>query len=1256
MSHRSDTNSLADCRFNMRGCFSLTQDLRKGICMARDYYLQLSSIVPLRTIDGVPNSIWTYTLMWPDQEIRPTRRIPIDFVPRLALTFSSRINIRDPKELPDVTEIQDTQLQKPETGDVQYVFRDVQERVANTLVFCFVAPSAIDTFTAVRLAEQSPRSPLWSDLPFKASLEGGEDASALQQVISGPAISCPPEIACPPEKQPPTPVPSGKPATELMVDVFKFVSLRPPGKPDPDKMARNFIHNTSSAPKLEELSLQIRGYNETAWTLGSTNEIAALLKFSPEDPVAKDYPDLMRLWNFLRKAVPSSETGLSTLVTNFLAQPPVGKTLHQFLQQVSGMDFAATLWNRLHICYILLCDVHTSQLALDIGDLLGGLRTLHVLEFLKTGEKTGEDIHSEGDLKALLYATVVIGDEVIRSLKANHLTADVSRLLAPEVIAAPQEEKAHPYSLLMQDFVDTHQALNQVQNLPMVSRQILDSPQTVERIDEQGAPITRNVQVARRVLQVDEAAFNQLSPSVKTILQRGGNGTENLNIPGAVGQLNKRLSHLYQQVFSIQDPAFVDFILPEARSLPGMSSVLARLAQTTQQQTMSLPSIPSMNLIRPLGIGDLKVVKQKLNGYFCGEVAHIENVLKGEAKSRKFRTLDRMEQTYLSETTTTESTEKDSQTTDRFELKKETESTIKEDMSVKAGLTVTASYGPIVATATGDFAYSTSKQDSQKSSSNFAHEVVDRSVSKIEKTVKEQRTTKNLHEVEEINDHSISNVPGTGNISGVYRWVDKHYTAQIYNYGVRLMFEFILPEPAAFYIYSQNHKLANDINLVPPPDLQTEDTLSQMLHLVPTIKTPRTYHATTFKDITESNYQCYVSTYHVQGVTPPPLQFKTISTSIAKDDMPIDANGHAISSKELVVPAGYVSKRGVWWDVSAIWSHFPILEVSIGHNITSRPLFMYVSPGWSPPSAPPFDTRFAYESQLSDISLPKELQDTTNTNDWFGPETPIPISVNAYNVASFTLNAYALVERTDEAYQQWQLQVFEKITAAYDVLKAEYEQKLAQATNQRGVIIQGHNPGINRQVEQTELKKLCITMLTKPFNDGVNTFNADGAYDKLEPPKQDSPPEFNIDTAIANGKFIQFFEQAFEWSQMTYLFYPYFWGKKANWVERSTTYDDDPLFTQFLQAGAARVVVPVPLAYWDAVLLYLQHPCHPIWGGGDVPHIGDSLYLSLAEELRNQTDDLQGATPEGTPWEIVLPTTLVKLQTDPGSSELPTFP
>ena len=143
----------------------------------------------------------------------------------------------------------------------------------------------------------------------------------------------------------------------------------------------------------------------------------------------------------------------------------------------------------------------------------------------------------------------------------------------------------------------------------------------------------------------------------------------------------------------------------------------------------------------------------------------------------------------------------------------------------------------------------------------------------------------------------------------------------------------------------------------------------------------------------------------------------------------------------------------------------------------------------------------------------------------------------------------------------------------------------------------------------------------------------------------DNPPDFELHQAVREGQTVQFFEQAFEWENLTYLFYPYFWGRQSQWIAKITNYDEDPLFTQFLQAGSARVVVPVHPAYNDAVMYYLENN-GAIWNGGEPPRLNDPMFISLADELRNLTDDLQGATPEGDPWQVILPTTLVYLQKD----------
>ena len=58
------------------------------------------------------------------------------------------------------------------------------------------------------------------------------------------------------------------------------------------------------------------------------------------------------------------------------------------------------------------------------------------------------------------------------------------------------------------------------------------------------------------------------------------------------------------------------------------------------------------NEIRPLGVGDLKVVKQWLVAYEPGEISDIHNVMLGEEKVRVHRRLEKTEEAFSYSTST----------------------------------------------------------------------------------------------------------------------------------------------------------------------------------------------------------------------------------------------------------------------------------------------------------------------------------------------------------------------------------------------------------------------------------------------------------------------------------------------------------------------------------------------------------------------------------------------------------------------------
>ena len=231
-------------------------------------------------------------------------------------------------------------------------------------------------------------------------------------------------------------------------------------------------------------------------------------------------------------------------------------------------------------------------------------------------------------------------------------------------------------------------------------------------------------------------------------------------------------------------------------------------------------------------------------------------------------------------------------------------------------------------------------------------------------------------------------------------------------------------------------------------------------------------------------------------------------------------------------------------------------------------------------------------------------------------------------------------------------------------------------------LLQGESEAMNKQVMLKELKRQCLAVLTKEFdsiaNDdvlsevetmgtrSVNTLarrfkiqeepdsnhptKVTGDFEVVEKPVNCPAPD--LARAQSKGRYVQFLEQAFEWQQLSYLLYPYFWATPPKWIELMNRSDrTDPFLSSFLQAGSARVLLAVTPAYDEAVLHYLA--TGEPWEGGPSPVIGDPLFVPLYEEIRKQQDDLLNAKEDGKSWSFTLPTTLVYL--DNSDTPLPTI-
>lgn len=592
----------------------------------------------------------------------------------------------------------------------------------------------------------------------------------------------------------------------------------------------------------------------------------------------------------------------------------------------------------------------------------------------------------------------------------------------------------------------------------------------------------------------------------------------------------------------------------------------------------SVPS--SKGSISPAGIADLLIVKQHLKRYEGTDIAHIENVLKGEKKVRDHRRLRQTEEITLTETETTTEEERDLESTDRFELSREASKTIKEDASLKAGLSVSGSYGPTVKfSASAEGSLSRSKEEATKTASKFSKDVTQKSSKKLTERILQRIQMKVTNEVEEKNNHTLDNVQGAGHISGIYQWVEKIYEAQMYNYGLRMLFDFMIPEPGSFIIDAMQKAYASVMEIEKP---------------IPFTLKPN--------QINEVNYNYWIHRYGAGGIEPPPEEYltKSLDYSAGEGDEKTDYYHSGI----IEIDEGYKAIHATVGSTSNQWSSNKVVDVVLGTRA-----HRFVDDG-----------QWVWTTSLS------------NETD------SIPFGLKTNEVSDIVAIVEVKCQRTDRAWKKWQLQTHSKIMEAYQAKLADYEEKLAAIQMQAGVEIEGKNPALNLEIMNEEIKKNCISIITDQHYDLFNSIESG----------TNNLPQINLSENEAEGPYVRFFEQAFEWENMTWLTYPYFWGRKNQWEEKISFDDPDPLFNQFIKSGYCRTVVPVRPGFEGAVDHFLTFG--EIWNGGPLPTISNPLYIAIADEIAERLDQPGDEIPQGDPWDVHVPTTLVHLRDD---DELP---
>ncbi len=616
--------------------------------------------------------------------------------------------------------------------------------------------------------------------------------------------------------------------------------------------------------------------------------------------------------------------------------------------------------------------------------------------------------------------------------------------------------------------------------------------------------------------------------------------------------------------------------------------------------------------VNKIGVADYRRVEQELCCYIPGEVSHIENILAREYKEKSTRSFTSTSTTLDSTTEREAENTNDTVSTKRNEMSTEISDVIQKDRASNVGFSASVhgefskSY-QIDAGATGDFSNSTSSSNSDSLARSYAEDVTRRAVERIVQKVTTRRTTTMLKEYEENNKHGFDNRRGEKHVTGVYRWIDKVYKNRIVNYHKRLMYEFMIPEPARFYkeaiILKANEELASST---------LNGSTGEQNQAIKPIH-PSEYGLTKFSDVSRTDYAKIAAHYGI-SVPQPQEELISIPTSIST------SIGNGDKDQSATFPAVTIDQDYECINIKGSINYY------VKALVKSWAYIKFNIPGLT----------------LGKSDLKNEYSDVLTFDRNYNPgiKTSVTFTGSSKKITGYNGNITLTCRWVGSAFSAWQQEVYDDIMAEYNrqlqlfnEAKTAAENELAAQkaeTKEKESIPQ--NPRFNSQIVTTELKRLCIEMLTKPF--GIQQgrdFYQNGSCDV---PELILGPE--LDKYASN---VVFFENAFDWGIMSQVFYPYYWAKKCDWVSLfQGQASDDYIFQAFLQSGMGRVVIPVKPGFEDAVVYFME--TGEVWNGlGIALNTDDELYVSIVEEMTQIKGDV-----EGEEWDTIIPSDLTILQ------------
>ncbi|WP_038145941.1 hypothetical protein [Vibrio nigripulchritudo] len=620
---------------------------------------------------------------------------------------------------------------------------------------------------------------------------------------------------------------------------------------------------------------------------------------------------------------------------------------------------------------------------------------------------------------------------------------------------------------------------------------------------------------------------------------------------------------------------------------------------------------PTLFGVNQIGMVDFYRVEQELACIEAGEPSRTENLLAREYKERTTRRLDVTEVETEATSESAYEQQSDLESTTRHEISSAVEEVLEQDSSrninVNAGVSGGPKYLQFYANTAMTFATSRSRQESRSQALQYAQSVTERVQQKIMSKTTSKRRELRQHQYEEITKHGLDNRAGEDHVFGIYRWLDKIYRHRLVHVGQRALIEFSIPEPAKRFIQAQE--------LAVPEDDFTKRAP----------KKPKRFGVKVPNDVTRDNYRKLAARYGISIEAPPPHQINLMrGYSESKPPLaePIDLNNKPYedvlsSTYEIEIPENYAAFLVKVAARAAPSYHDAIRHARVDESKQAIPLI------------PGFYVTVGTESIPDDNSPYSEIRVNRYLEPSISAMLPVSVILPWYH-RSFSCHLEVHCRLRRRIYREWQLRAFNDIMDAYREQKAQYDEEKERHEAQLGSA--NTNPRFKNEIIQKELRQLAMYMIQEPFNIKVAKNHYIEREGKL--------PKLRLsDKLDKHSEMVRFFEQAFDWDDMAYHLYPYYYAKKRDWTAKlSAQVTKNRKFNAFITSGMARVVVPLRPGFEDAVTYYLQ--TGQVWfGQGLVMDSENDLYLSIAQEVSQAEETTITET-----WDTKVPTNLTIVQ------------